>query len=156
MYLLISFYRFYLFIFRERKGGRKRGRRSSICGCLSSAPYWRPGPQPSLVPWLGIINFWPFGLQSGVQSTEPHKPGLCFFWFLSSSLTQTLFNSMLFNLYIFVYFPTFFLQLISSFKVLWSKNMFVMFSVFLNFWGSFVPQHMVYPWECFLCTRGNV
>ena len=30
----------YLFIFRDRKGGRKRGRETSMCGCLSCTPYW--------------------------------------------------------------------------------------------------------------------
>ena len=47
----------YLLIFRERgrEGERRKGRRDeSICGCLSSAPYWGPGPQPRHVPWLGI------------------------------------------------------------------------------------------------------
>ena len=28
-----------LFIFRERKEGVKRGRETSMCGCLSRAPY---------------------------------------------------------------------------------------------------------------------
>ena len=46
--------RFYLFIFRERKGGRKRGREPSICGCLLCVPYWGPGLQPRHVPWLGM------------------------------------------------------------------------------------------------------
>ena len=49
-----------------------------MCGCLSSAPYWGPGPQPRHMPWLGI-NWQPFGLQSGTQSTEPHQPGPNFF-----------------------------------------------------------------------------
>ena len=35
----------FLFIFREGKGGRKRGRETSMCGCLSHAPYWGPGLQ---------------------------------------------------------------------------------------------------------------
>ena len=48
------FLRFYLFIFREGKEGRKRGRQTSMCGCLSSTPYWGPGRQPRHVPWLGI------------------------------------------------------------------------------------------------------
>ena len=43
-----------LFIFREMKGGRKRGRETSVCGCLSHAPYWGPGLQPRHAPWLGI------------------------------------------------------------------------------------------------------
>ena len=31
-----------------------------MCGCLSLAPYWGPGPQPSHVPWLGIelVTLW--------------------------------------------------------------------------------------------------
>ena len=40
------FLRFYLFIFSEGKGGRKRGIETSMCGCLSSTPNWGPGQQP--------------------------------------------------------------------------------------------------------------
>ena len=31
-----------------------------MCGCLSHAPYWRPGPQPKQVPWLGVkpVTLW--------------------------------------------------------------------------------------------------
>ena len=36
------------------KGGRKRGRETSMCGCLSCAPYWGPSRQPRHVPSLGI------------------------------------------------------------------------------------------------------
>ena len=32
----------------------ERGWETSMCVCLSSAPYWGPGPQPRQVPWLGI------------------------------------------------------------------------------------------------------
>ena len=41
------FFRFYLFIFRERKGGRKRGRETSMCGSLlaRSPPGTWPEPQ---------------------------------------------------------------------------------------------------------------
>ena len=48
----LSFFLKILFIYfwREGKGGRKRGRDTSMCGCLSCAPYWRPGPQPRHVP----------------------------------------------------------------------------------------------------------
>ena len=55
-YLFILFFkdRFYLLILREGKGRRKRGRGTSMCGCLSWAPDWGPGPQPRRVPWLGI------------------------------------------------------------------------------------------------------
>ena len=38
------------FIFREGKGERKRGRETSMCGCLSHAPYWGPSLQPRHVP----------------------------------------------------------------------------------------------------------
>ena len=38
--------RLYLFIFREGKGGREK----STCGCLSSAPYWGPGPRAGMCP----------------------------------------------------------------------------------------------------------
>ena len=34
----------YLFIFREGKGGRKRGRGTVMCSHLSCAPYWGHGP----------------------------------------------------------------------------------------------------------------
>ena len=40
------------FIYREEKGGRKRGRETSMCGCLSCALY-QTGPQPKHVPWTG-------------------------------------------------------------------------------------------------------
>ena len=40
-----------LFIFREGKRGRKRGRDTSMCGCLLSIPHWGPGLQPRYVPW---------------------------------------------------------------------------------------------------------
>ena len=44
-----------LFIyFREEKGGRKRGRETSMCGCLSDGPYRGSGPQPRHMSWLGI------------------------------------------------------------------------------------------------------
>ena len=46
----IFFFRFYVFIFREGKRGRKRRRETSMCGCLSHTPYWGPGPQPRHVP----------------------------------------------------------------------------------------------------------
>ena len=45
--------RFYLFIFREGKGGRERGRETSICGCLSRTPplgTW-PATQACALDW---------------------------------------------------------------------------------------------------------
>ena len=47
---LNSLKRFYLFIFRERGMEGERGRETSMCGCLSHAPYWGPDPQPRHVP----------------------------------------------------------------------------------------------------------
>ena len=55
----------YLF-FREGKGGEKRGRETSTCGCLSRGPHWGPGLQPRHVPWLGIkpMTLWFAGCHS--------------------------------------------------------------------------------------------
>ena len=40
-----------LFIYvREREGGRKTGRETSMCSCLLRAPCWGPGLQPRPVP----------------------------------------------------------------------------------------------------------
>ena len=44
------FLRFYLFIFREGKGGRKRGRETSVCGCLLSAPTGDLAYNPAMCP----------------------------------------------------------------------------------------------------------
>ena len=70
-----------LFIYfqREGKGRRKRGRETSMCGCLSCAPYWGPGPGPKHVPWLGI-KLQPFGSRAGTQSAELHQPQLPVFF----------------------------------------------------------------------------
>ena len=64
---------FIYFIFRERKGRRKRGRETSMCCCLSNAPFWGPGDNPGVCPdWE--LNWQPFDLQASIQSTEPHQP----------------------------------------------------------------------------------
>ena len=40
----------FIYSFLERgEGRRKRGRDTSMCGCLSLAPYWEPGLQPRQV-----------------------------------------------------------------------------------------------------------
>ena len=44
----------FTYIFLERGEGKERERETAMCGCLSCAPYWRPGLQPRHVPWLGI------------------------------------------------------------------------------------------------------
>ena len=53
LWLFLSFLKI-LFIFGEGEGGRKRGRDTSLCGCLLNTPYWGPSPQSRHVPWLGI------------------------------------------------------------------------------------------------------
>ena len=52
--------------FIGRGEGRKRGRETSMCGCLLHAPYRGPGPQPRRVPSLGIepVIFWFTGQRS--------------------------------------------------------------------------------------------
>ena len=77
------FFKKILFIYFQRvKGGRKRGRETSVCGCLSSTPYWGPGPQPGdLAHNPGTCPDWelnqrPFASQPVAQSTESHQPGL--------------------------------------------------------------------------------
>ena len=72
--LIFIFQRFYLFIFRERKRGRKKGKHQ--CVVASQAP-----PTGDLACNLGMRPDWesnqrPFGSQAGAQSTEPHQPGL--------------------------------------------------------------------------------
>ena len=51
--LWILFFKDFIYLFSERGEGRKRGRETSMCGCLSHAPYWGPGLKPRHVPWLG-------------------------------------------------------------------------------------------------------
>ena len=40
----LSLFLKFIYFQRKGKGGRKR-RKTSMCGCLSGSPYWRPGPQ---------------------------------------------------------------------------------------------------------------
>ena len=67
------------FIFEtEGKGGRKRGRETSMCGGLLCAPSGDLAPNPGMCPdWE--LNQQLFGLQASTQSTEPHQPGHYFF-----------------------------------------------------------------------------
>ena len=63
-------------------GEGSRSGRKTICGRLSRAPYWGPGPQLNSV----CVSDWelsprPFDWQAGVQSAEPHQPGPFFFSF---------------------------------------------------------------------------
>ena len=63
----------FIYSLERGEGKEKRGRETSVCGCLSHAPYWGPGAEARHVPWE--LNWRPFGLQAGAQSTEPHQPG---------------------------------------------------------------------------------
>ena len=68
------FKRFYLFL--DRGEGIKRGRETSMCGSFSCAPYWRPGPKPKHVPWLGIelATPWFAGWHSIHRATPARVP----------------------------------------------------------------------------------
>ena len=62
------------------KGGRKRGRETSMCGCISCVPNRGPGLQPSHVPWLGLkpVNFWFAGRRS-IHWATPARVVSCHF-----------------------------------------------------------------------------
>ena len=69
-----------LFIyFIEGTGGRKRGKETSMCGCLLCAPYWVPGPQSRHMPWLGIglVTLWLAGWRS-IHWTTPARASVHF------------------------------------------------------------------------------
>ena len=50
----------FTYLFLERGEGRKRGRETSMCGCLSHTPYWDLACNPGMCPDLES-NQWPFG-----------------------------------------------------------------------------------------------
>ena len=51
-----------------------------MCGCLSHAPSWEPGPQPKQVPWLGIklATLWFAGWRS-IRWATPATAKVCTF-----------------------------------------------------------------------------
>ena len=51
-----SFHKDFIYLFLERGEGREKERETNInmCGRLSHAPYWGPGPQLRPMPWVGI------------------------------------------------------------------------------------------------------
>ena len=50
-YFIFYSFKDFIYLFLERgEGERKGGRETSMCGCPSHVPYWRPGPQPRHVP----------------------------------------------------------------------------------------------------------
>ena len=66
----------FTYFFRERTGGRKTGRETSICGCLLHVPYWGPGLQPSMFnPRLGIgpATLWFLGQHSTLSHTSQRR-----------------------------------------------------------------------------------
>ena len=71
---IFIFLKKYLFILERGKGGRKRGRETSMCGCLQCTPYWGPDPQPRHVPWLGIqpATLW-FAVQNSLYWATPAR-----------------------------------------------------------------------------------
>ena len=75
-----------LFIFRETKGGMKRGREGEKHQCVVAShvpPTGGLACNPGMCPdWES--NWRPFGLQASIQSTEPHQSEIIFsFSFLS-------------------------------------------------------------------------
>ena len=77
--VFILFLRFYLFLERDSKGGRKRERNTDVrethhlvASCMP--PTGDPAGNPGMCPdWES--NQQPFGSQASTQSTEPHQPG---------------------------------------------------------------------------------
>ena len=77
--LSLTFKNLFIYLFLERREGRKTGRETSMCeryidllhlSCLSHIPTWGPGLQPRHVPWLGIkrATLW---FAACAQATEP-------------------------------------------------------------------------------------
>ena len=64
----------FIYSFLEGKGGRKRGKETSMCGCLLCTLYWDLAHNPGMCPdWES--NQWPLASLVGAQSTESHQPG---------------------------------------------------------------------------------
>ena len=68
-----NFLRFHLFIFREGKGGKKRGKYQCVVAS-SVPPSGDLAHNPVMCPdWES--NWRPFGSQYSAQPTKPHQPG---------------------------------------------------------------------------------
>ena len=75
----------FIYLFLERgKGERKRGRETSMCGCLSHTSHRGPGLQPRHVPWLGIepAILWFTGQHSIHWATPARCPHLSLCWYM--------------------------------------------------------------------------
>ena len=84
---LIKLISFLKKIFREGKGWRKRGRETSMCGCLSSTTQQGPGPHPRHVPWLWIelTTLWSAGAHSihwAIPTRADKINFICFYFIL--------------------------------------------------------------------------
>ena len=97
---IFSFFKKYLFIFREKgKKGEREGEKL-LCGrhtsirCLSHTPNWGVlAYNPGLCPdWE--LNQRPFGSQAGIQSTEPYHPGQTYIFFLFGTTHTNLLDAM--------------------------------------------------------------
>ena len=77
LFLLLCCFLKMLFIFREGKGGRKRGRETSMWRDASHTSPTGDLDQKGTCPDLKW-NQRPLGPQASTQSTEPHQPGLFF------------------------------------------------------------------------------
>ena len=74
--LLVFFFRFYLFIFRQRgREGEREGEKHQCA--LASCVHHNPGMCPDWELNLGIepATLWAFGLLARAQSTELYQPG---------------------------------------------------------------------------------
>ena len=76
------FLRFYLFIFREReRKGERKGEKQQCVVASYLPPTGDMAQNPGMCPdWE--LNWRPFGLQAGTQSTEPHQQGQILISFL--------------------------------------------------------------------------
>ena len=76
----IFFKKDFIYLFLERGEGREKEGEKHQCVVASRvSPTWDLALNPGMCPdWES--NQRPPGLQAGIQSTEPHQPGLCFSW----------------------------------------------------------------------------
>ena len=96
--MFVVFFFNFIYLFLERgEGGRKRGRETSMCGCLLSTPNWGPGLQPRHVPWLGIepVTLWFTGWHSVYWAT----PARATLLILITSFLLLVFNLVCSSLY---------------------------------------------------------